>query len=553
MGLQTATIPCKGGLNLAATDIELLGLPNEAISLLNFESSKDGGYRRISGFTEWGAAPVPGAGEIRGIRTYRGGILAVRGDNLYHSFTGSTWTLVNTDAPAGSNNATVLAATPIPLTTASGRTVQMDVFDSDTEVHVYIGGVSGNPAHLLITGTSEPAAAYTYREVFADLNDLGNTALVGSEWLTIFDKQVILANTTDSPTSLIYSSFATTDLTAAQISAGFQPQEIYTGSTSGQISFKRPITGIAEHRENLYVFTDRTISKVVGLKEGNPVVVPIVDNIGCVSGSTIQEMGGDLVFLAPDGLRTVSQTERIDDVELGVLSRRIAPVTKDIMSKLDRLTFQSCVIREKNQYRLWYLDSAAEIVDQRGFLAAFAYDGATGGFRWDYSELRGWETTAVFAGEDLNGIEFFVNGDAAGLVHSFENGSSFNGTQIPWIYQTTYTDLGDIGVRKNIHDVFIKMKTEGAVTGQLAVLYDYLSTDTPQPEGYSLGELAETFVYGTGVYGTAVYGVSTKDNQKIFTEGSGFTVSLRISDIGQIDDPFLFESLQLNFTPSGRI
>ena len=45
--------------------------------------------------------------------------------------------------------------------------------------------------------------------------------------------------------------------------------------------------------------------------EGALVTVSHTENIGCVDGNTIQEIGGDLVFLAPDGLRTVAGTARI--------------------------------------------------------------------------------------------------------------------------------------------------------------------------------------------------------------------------------------------------
>ena len=48
----------------------------------------------------------------------------------------------------------------------------------------------------------------------------------------------------------------------------------------------------------------------------------LTKNIGCVSGNSIQEIGGDLIFLAPDGLRTVAGTARIDDVELSSISRK---------------------------------------------------------------------------------------------------------------------------------------------------------------------------------------------------------------------------------------
>ena len=52
-------------------------------------------------------------------------------------------------------------------------------------------------------------------------------------------------------------------------------------------------------------------------------------NIGCVNGQTIQEFAGDLIFLAPDGLRTVAGTARIGDVELGTISTNVQSIFND--------------------------------------------------------------------------------------------------------------------------------------------------------------------------------------------------------------------------------
>ena len=51
---QPFGISCKGGLNTNLNQIELLGQPGSATQLRNFEVDPDGGYRRISGFSQFG-------------------------------------------------------------------------------------------------------------------------------------------------------------------------------------------------------------------------------------------------------------------------------------------------------------------------------------------------------------------------------------------------------------------------------------------------------------------------------------------------------------------
>ena len=79
-------------------------------------------------------------------------------------------------------------------------------------------------------------------------------------------------------------------------------------------------------------------------------VVPVTRKIGCVDGKSIQEIGGDLIYLAPDGLRTIAGTERIGDVELGTVSKQIQDRIADIGT--DNIT--STIIRSKSQYRLFF-------------------------------------------------------------------------------------------------------------------------------------------------------------------------------------------------------
>ena len=55
--------------------------------------------------------------------------------------------------------------------------------------------------------------------------------------------------------------------------------------------------------------------KLININDSSNIRIdPITENVGCLSGYSIQEIGGDLIFLAPDGLRTVAGTARIGDV-----------------------------------------------------------------------------------------------------------------------------------------------------------------------------------------------------------------------------------------------
>ena len=53
--------------------------------------------------------------------------------------------------------------------------------------------------------------------------------------------------------------------------------------------------------------------------------MPITDDVGAIAPDTVQEVGGDVMFLAADGLRLLGATERIGDFSLAVVSKSIQP------------------------------------------------------------------------------------------------------------------------------------------------------------------------------------------------------------------------------------
>jgi hypothetical protein len=93
--------------------------------------------------------------------------------------------------------------------------------------------------------------------------------------------------------------------------------------------------------------------------KSNFAVVPVTRNIGCINGDTIQEFAGDLIFLGPDGLRTIAGTARIGDVELGTISLTYNLYLIDNIA--DSSQFDSIVIPDKTQYRIFFTkDNVAE-------------------------------------------------------------------------------------------------------------------------------------------------------------------------------------------------
>jgi hypothetical protein len=545
--MNVVSIPCRGGLNLSSNNNELLSRPGEAIDLINFECSKEGGYRRINGYSTL-TSVIPTTGAVKGVLNYKG-VLSARGNEVYHSTDNVTWTQINRDM----DNVVLADVSSAPVLTrpSSVRYMFAKHFYNNKEYVYMVDGVN-QPAVFSLSNTGQ----YRFAELTADASP--SFPLVGAKYCTMYKQQLILAGMTDSPTTIFYSSLASTDLISPEDDGKETPQENFNGATSGSLDFGDFITGIKVHREILYVFCVASIFKVSGISSGQLQSVPVTRDIGCIDGFTIQEIGGDLLFLAPDGLRTIAKTERLDDVELGVVSRKVSLLLSPRIRQAERFLFTSTVIREKNQYRLWFTDLSNPLAAQRGVIAAYTYLDDTQTFQWAFSEISGLGVLSVDNGYH-EGKERIIHGNNVdGEVMLQESGSTFNGTSIFYTCQTAFTDFGGIGVRKTIHKVLLNSRVEGAVEAGLALRYDYNGSDVFQPDIFTLERKTLPALFGSPIstFGNPIlfFGATTYGDTDVYTEGSGFVVSLRIRSLGIIaDSPFDIQSFEIDLTTGGKI
>jgi hypothetical protein len=300
-------------------------------------------------------------------------------------------------------------------------------------------------------------------------------------------------------------------------------------------------------REKLFIFCKNSIYVLSGSSVTDFVVEPVTRDIGCLDKFSIQEVGGDLIYLAPDGLRTIAGTDKIDDVELGTISKAIQERVEEI--GFDNLT--SVVVREKSQYRLFFPKTAGNENNQSGILGTMKQDNqGQVGFQWaDIVGLKPSSTDSEYIGQ----IEVVLHGAYDGFVYQQENGNTFAGTSMEALYRSADLIMGDAGIRKSMQRVITNYRSEGTVNARLLLRYDYDSSSTPQPAAYAFNEGAATAIYGVSksTYGLAVYGEGGNPLTRQSVEGSGFAVAIKMNeDAGSY--PFVLNGFQLEFTAGGR-
>ena len=530
---QPYTVACDGGLVKSANSIDLLRTPGVARELRNFEVSTEGGYRRINGFAKYGGGsavqPTGGTATILGVFPYADGVIVTAGTNIYFSNTGTSWLQINRDSVAvGGDNYTTFTGRSTLARTGQSQ-CQFALFEGATFDYGQV--IIADGANKLYSFRMEGTGALTTRTFFA--KEITVTGTKHVKYITVHDHHLIAAGVEDNLSTVFYSVY--NDATD------------FSGSGAGSVTISDQVEGIKGFREDLIVFAENSIHKLVNINDSaNIRIDPITENVGCLSGYSIQEIGGDLIFLAPDGLRTVAGTARIGDVELGTVSKEIQPLVTDLTESINSYIISSIVLREKSQYRLFYTDTTIQNSSQRGIIGTLRPNG----FQW--SETRGIEVTEIGSGFDQNGVEQYYHGDTDGYVHVHDSGNDFDGSTILARYATPDYDYGDLGTLKTLHYLKVSASAEGVVEPNVQVRFDYGSTDIPQPPDlFDLGVINPPSLFGDAIFNTNVFGGAESPLVRVALQGSGHSNNFTIIS-EDTKAPYTINGLYINFVPSGR-
>jgi len=525
---QPYTVACAGGLVKSANSIDLLRTPGVARELRNFEVSIEGGYRRINGYTKLGGAsatrPTGSATQILGVIPYADGVIACAGTGIYFSQDGITWLQVNRLSAVSGDNYATFTGKALSARTGQGQ-CSFAVFENSYDYgEIIISDGANRPFSFRMEGTG----ALNTRTFFSSLITVDSTNSV--KYVTVHDHHLIAAGVDNNDSTVYYS-------------VNNDPDN-FTGVGAGAITISDKIVGIRGFREDLIIFCENSLHKLININDsGTVAVVPVAENVGCLSGYSIQEIGGDLVFLAPDGLRTVAGTARIGDVELGTVSKAIQPLLNDIARNINDYTITSMVHRDKSQYRLFYSDLVGI---KNGIIGTLRPNG----FEW--SEIRGIEVSAIGTAFNEVGIEEHYHGSTSGYVYVHDSGNSFDGSNILARFGTPDYDYGDLGTLKTLHYLKVSASAEGVVTPDIQVRFDYGSSDTPQPSSlFDLGTIDPPSLFGDAVFGTNIFGGAENPLIRIPLQGSGYSNNFTVIS-EDTKAPYTINGFYIDFIPSGR-
>ena len=508
---QTFPIELRGGLISNLSPLQQgVNAVGSATLLQNFEVNKEGGYTKIKGYEKYSQTVLPGSGLVLGLKVISSGkIVAARKNtsNLtewYYS-TGTSWTSMATGGLLGSK--------------ARHASFNLD----------------GTDKVVFVDGANYPVIYNSSTNTMAYMSAADSTDVLGAEHVEFFKGAAFYAKGNE-----------------VFFTAPFTVDDFSPANGAGSINVTHDVTGLTVFRDQLIIFTTNTVQRLTGNTSADFQVSPITDRIGCLNGDTIQEVGGDVMYVAADGIRLLSATDRIGDFGLDIASDVIAKDATKFLANSSN--YASVLLREKAQYRIFSYVQSEQRPTAKGLIATkISAQGAAS---------IGWSTTfgikayiADSSYSDTSETVCFANED--GYVYILDTGSSFDGSSIEAIYETPYMPLTDPQIRKTMYKLTLYAEPTGSMNLDLNLKYDFGTSTNAGVIQPSTQQIASTgsavFLFGSSnaVFGQATYGGALDSVYDVNLIGSGKTVAIRIED-SSTNPSFTLDALVLEYKTNDR-
>jgi len=330
-------------------------------------------------------------------------------------------------------------------------------------------------------------------------------------------------------------------------SVPFDETSFSVADGSGNFRMPDAVTGMIVFREQLFIFTESEIQRLVGNSVIDFRLESVSTEIGCIEEDTIQEIAGDVAFMSPDGIRLLGSTAKIGDFSNQVSSRNIE---KEYSTFVDTYsTFSSFTIPSKSQYRIFGYTSGLSRENTEGFVGTQFEPQNPLSFAW--SKLEGIKMKTVDH-QYYQGVEYIVFANEDGYVYRLENGvTNFDGTDIPAYFWTPFIFFGEPLKRKTLYKADIYITPTGNFTGKLNLQFDFGDPDQIQPKTIDLEFEGGGTEYGTGAYGTATYSTLPQALVKKQLIGSGFNCSFKF-EFTTGGNPFKLDTLLIQYAVEDR-
>lgn len=344
--------------------------------------------------------------------------------------------------------------------------------------------------------------------------------------------------TTDNPSHLIvfknhlFLSFGS----SAQHSSLSLPYEWSPLTGAAELNIGEPITGyVIEPGDGanaaLGVYGRNRINILYGTSSADWQLFPYREEVGAYA-HTLQQVGQTL-FLDDRGVSNLRTAQEFGNFNSSTLSTHI----QRWLNARKGLASASCLVREKNQYRIFFSNDSALYVTLDG------------------PKIRGMmpiqfnhTVTCCQSVELADGTEEILFGSDDGYVYQLDRGTSFDGASIEAYITLHFHASKMMRVIKKYLSAVLEARGPGYAEFSVRHEISYADVNKPQAGAASGAVSFSGAVWDTGAWDTGYWDGVTLGPSRYKLHGSGENISLSISKSSDKYTPVTFSGVLLRFT-----
>ena len=526
-------------------------------------------------------AAVPGSGSILGVWVYDDVVYAFRNNagatavDMYKStasgwsqvalgrelsFTsGGTYVVAEGDTITGATSAATAVVTRVVLTSgswAAGTAAGKFIFASDTgtfQAENLNVGANLNVATIAGDSSAITFAVPTGRFEFVNANFAGGVTTQrmygcdGKNRGFEFDGTVFVpidtGMTTDRPEHVaahknhLFFSF----IGSVQHSSPGNPYVWSAVVGASEIALGDRITGFilqpgGATEAALAIVTRNEISVLYGTSTSDWELIPFKQQAGGYA-HTLQRLGPTIMF-DDRGLTTLQSSQNYGNFADATISKLVQSWLREKRT----LTTASCIVRDKNQYRLFFSDGSALYVTFDngkvvGMLPQMLVD----------------EVRCIASAELNDGSEAIYYGSDDGFVYQMEKGTSFDGDAIEAYLYLAYNHSGSPRQQKQYRRAMLEVFGEGYATIAFSYELGYSTTNIDQPGTQTVAMSLSPAYWDAAVWDSFVFdGISLLPNE-VDLAGTAENISIVIRSSSDEHVPTRISGLTLQYTPRRQL
>ncbi len=373
-----------------------------------------------------------------------------------------------------------------------------------------------------------------------------NSATKNFTWYDGLSSDVIGATSVSFVRStLFFSKNSVVTYSAPASDTNFNP-----ANGAGSINVGDTVLNIIAFKNTLIIFTENSIKTITGSSSQDFTLNSLTTQIGCLDGNSVLEVGGDILFLAKDGVRFLSDTERAGELTISVVSSVIREEFENFITPSAR--FFALRIQGKAQYRLFNYEEGILPKFNSGYCGVQSGEQGMARLQWSY--LQGFK---VRCGDSkvVGKNEIIVFSNNTGIVYSMDQGNNFDGEPISWILKTPYIPVDDSTLRKTFYKMYLYMKLQNTFSCDTVLTLDFNKRKKLQPglvNTSSSEEAGAIFGNSNSIFNTSKFGKMPEIELESQLVGNGFTFSLTFSGQSSTTETFAFQNLVIEYSTRGR-